>query len=63
MGNAPGYFQKMDLTAAALQAFQTHSKDAEEGRRNRSVKPWNWDHLLGGFYGTHCKSIAEHPTL
>eukprot|EP00969_Alexandrium_andersonii_P047470 2082538-Alexandrium_andersonii.AAC.1 len=53
----------MDLAAAAPQAFQTHNKDVEEGRRNRSAKPWNWDHLLGGFYGTHRKSIAERPTL
>eukprot|EP00969_Alexandrium_andersonii_P363862 15462846-Alexandrium_andersonii.AAC.1 len=63
MSNAPGYFKKMYLTPEALQALETHNREVAEGRRNRSVKPWNWDHLLGGFFGTHCESIAEHETL
>eukprot|EP00969_Alexandrium_andersonii_P007815 341149-Alexandrium_andersonii.AAC.1 len=63
MSNAPGYFDKMFLTSQAITALEDHNKEVEAGRRNKKIKPWNWDHLIDGFYGTHCPDISRHETL
>eukprot|EP00969_Alexandrium_andersonii_P074745 3297021-Alexandrium_andersonii.AAC.1 len=53
----------MHVAEEARTATQWHNDEAAAGKRTKGTKPWDWDHLEDGFFGTHCKSIAGHPTL
>eukprot|EP00969_Alexandrium_andersonii_P309091 13659862-Alexandrium_andersonii.AAC.1 len=53
----------MCVTEKAKTAMQWHNDEVAAGKRAKGAKPWGWNHLKDGFFGTHCKSIAGHPTL
>eukprot|EP00969_Alexandrium_andersonii_P352366 15437515-Alexandrium_andersonii.AAC.1 len=63
MKGAPGYFDKMYLTSEAIAALEQHNEEVKAGRRNKKTKPWNWDHLINGFFGTHCREIKDRVVL
>eukprot|EP00969_Alexandrium_andersonii_P214519 9473773-Alexandrium_andersonii.AAC.1 len=53
----------MNVTDKARAAMQWHNDEIAAGRRRKGAKPWCWDHLADGFFGTHCQAIADRPTL
>eukprot|EP00969_Alexandrium_andersonii_P182112 8047922-Alexandrium_andersonii.AAC.1 len=53
----------MHVADKAKTAMQSRNEEVAAGKRTKGTKPWDWGHLKDGFFGTHCKSIAGHPTL